>query len=124
MGWYGKEKEIVGFVFNFIFMMVNVGGIFLVILYGVNGVIIGGGKFYVVDINNHHKKRVESVKTIAYMMAERARYFKSSIELDPMPAFDRRIVHEYLSNAPDLKTESLGDGANRRVVIRYVSKEI
>jgi spoIIIJ-associated protein len=78
----------------------------------------------VVDINNHHKKRVESVKTIAYMMAERARYFKSSIELDPMPAFDRRIVHEHLSNAPDLKTESLGDGANRRVVIRYVSKEI
>jgi spoIIIJ-associated protein len=58
------------------------------------------------------------------MMAERARYFKSSIELDPMPAFDRRIIHEYLSTATDLKTESVGDGNKRRVMIRYVSKEL
>jgi spoIIIJ-associated protein len=78
----------------------------------------------VIDINNYHKKRVENVKTIAHMMAERARYFKSSIELDPMPAFDRRIIHEYLSTASDLKTESMGDGIKRRVVIKYVGKEI
>ncbi len=78
----------------------------------------------VIDINNYHRKRVENVKTVAYMMAERARYFKSSIELDPMPAFDRRIIHEYLSTATDLKTESTGDGAKRRVVIRYIGKEL
>lgn len=78
----------------------------------------------VIDINNYHKKRVENVKTVAHMMAERARYFKSSIELDPMPAFDRRIIHEYLSTATDLKTESVGDGNKRRVMIRYVSKEL
>ena len=54
------------------------------------------------------------------MMAERARYFKSSVEVDPMPAFERRIVHEFLSDAIDLKTESTGFGAKRRVVIKYV----
>ena len=54
------------------------------------------------------------------MMAERARYFKSSVEVDPMPAFERRIVHEFLSNATDLKTESTGFGHTRRVVIKYV----
>ncbi len=73
-----------------------------------------------VDIGGFQKKRVENVKAIAHMMAERARYFKSSIEVDPMTAFDRRIVHEFISNATDLKTESMGYGPSRRVVIKYI----
>lgn len=73
-----------------------------------------------VDINGFQKKRVESVRAIAHMMAERARYFKSNIEVDPMPAFERRIVHEFLADAEDLKTESEGEGHQRRVVIKYV----
>lgn len=54
------------------------------------------------------------------MMGERARYFKSSVEVDPMSAFERRVVHEFLSNASDLKTESMGFGPTRRVVIKYI----
>jgi spoIIIJ-associated protein len=73
-----------------------------------------------IDINGFQKKRVESVRAIAHMMGERARYFKSSIEVDPMSAFERRIVHEFLSNATDLKTESIGVGPSRRVVIKYI----
>lgn len=73
-----------------------------------------------VDINGFQKKRVENIHAIAHMMAERARYFKSNIEVDPMPAFDRRIVHEFLSDATDLKTESQGEGLSRRVVIKYI----
>lgn len=72
-----------------------------------------------IDINGFQKKRVENIHAVAHMMAERARYFKSSIEVDPMSAFDRRIVHEFLSDAVDLKTESLGEGLSRRVVIKY-----
>lgn len=75
-----------------------------------------------IDIGDFQKKRVENIKTIAHMMAERARYFKSNIEVDPMSAFDRRIVHEFLSNATDLKTESSGFGPTRRVVIKYVGE--
>lgn len=71
------------------------------------------------DINGFQKKRVESVRAIAHMMSERARYFKSNIEVDPMSAFERRIIHEFLSDAPDLKTESIGTGRSRRVVIKY-----
>lgn len=74
----------------------------------------------IIDINGFQKKRVENIRAIAHMMGERARYFKSSIEVDPMSAFDRRIVHEFLSNASDLKTESTGVGNTRRVVIKYV----
>lgn len=75
-----------------------------------------------IDINGFQKKRVENLKAVAHMMAERARYFKSSIEVDPMPAFERRIVHEFLSTAPDIKTESSGFGRNRRVVIKYIGE--
>ena len=73
-----------------------------------------------IDINGFQKKRVENVRAVAHMMAERARYFKSNIEVDPMPAFERRIVHEFLSDAADLKTESEGTGLGRRVVIKYI----
>ena len=73
-----------------------------------------------IDINGFQKKRIENIHAIAHMMAERARYFKSNIEVDPMPAFERRVVHEYLAEEEDLKTESEGIGPSRRVVIKYI----
>jgi predicted RNA-binding protein Jag len=72
-----------------------------------------------IDINGFQKKHVENIRAVAHMMSERARYFKSNIEVDPMSAFERRIVHEFLSEAADLKTESVGFGNSRRVVIKY-----
>lgn len=73
-----------------------------------------------IDINGFQKKRIDSVKAVAHMMAERARYFKSSISVDPMNAFDRRIVHEFLANEVDLETQSDGYGPTRHVVIKYI----
>ncbi len=73
-----------------------------------------------VDINGYQQKRFENLKNIAHMMAERARYFKSNIEVDPMPAYERRIVHMFLEGAKNIKTESEGYGPNRKVVIKYV----
>lgn len=75
---------------------------------------------FLIDINDFQKKRVDAIKAVAHMMAERARYFKSNIEVDPMSAFERRVVHEFLSEATDLQTESVGMGPTRRVVIKYV----
>ena len=80
---------------------------------------IQGGLGVLVDINGFQKKHIENIHTIAHMMAERARYFKSNIEIDPMSAFERRVVHEFLSGATDLETESKGEGPSRRVVIKY-----
>ena len=73
-----------------------------------------------IDINGYQKKKIESIHALAHMMAERARYFKSSIEIDPMSSFDRRVIHEFLADAVDLKTESVGEGLSRRVVIKYI----
>ena len=84
----------------------------------------GGGKPHglgvLIDINGFQKKHVENIRAVAHMMSERARYFKSNIEVDPMSAFERRIIHEFLSEATDLKTESVGTGRDRRVVIKYI----
>ena len=77
-----------------------------------------------IDVNGYQKKRFDSLKNIAHMMAERARYFKSNIEIDPMSAYERRIIHMFLEGAKDIKTESEGYGPNRRVVIKYVSDTI
>ena len=74
----------------------------------------------IIDINGFQKKHIENIRAIAHMMSERARYFKSNIEVDPMSAFERRIVHEFLSESSDLKTESMGMGRDRRVVIKYI----
>lgn len=71
------------------------------------------------DINGHQKERIDRIKTVAHMMAERARFFKSRIELDPMNAYERRIVHEYVSKHPDLASESAGSGRMRHVVISF-----
>lgn len=74
----------------------------------------------VLDINNFQQKKIDSLHALAHMMAERARYFKSSVSLDPMSAFERRIVHEFLANESDIKTESAGLERERHVVIRFV----
>ena len=74
----------------------------------------------VIDANDHEKKKIDNLRATAHMMAERARYFKSSVDIEPMAPHERRIVHEFLSEMPDLQTESQGEGANRHIVIKYI----
>lgn len=76
----------------------------------------------IIDINDYQKAKIEKIKTVAYMMAERARFFKSKVELEPMNAFERRIVHDFISKQEDLVSESFGFGKSRRVVIDYKNK--
>ena len=77
----------------------------------------------VVDANDFERRKIENIQTMAHMMAERARYFKSSIDMEPMLPYQRRIVHEFLAEEPDLVTESAGDGNERHVVIRFVDEK-
>lgn len=77
----------------------------------------------IIDVNDYQKSRIDKIKTTAYMMAERARFFKSKVELEPMNAFERRIVHEFVSTQNDLESESSGIGRSRRVVISYKEKD-
>jgi predicted RNA-binding protein Jag len=73
----------------------------------------------VIDANGHEKKKIDELRVTAHMMAERARYFKSSVAVEPMPAHERRIMHEFLAEMPDIETESEGMGEMRHIVIKY-----
>lgn len=75
--------------------------------------------FYV-DVNDYHAASLENLQNLAAIMGGRARSFKTDIELEPMSSYERMIVHSFFQDAPDLKTESVGEGEKRRVVIKYV----
>ncbi len=74
---------------------------------------------FMVDVNDYQKKRIDAIRTKAHMLAERARYFKSTVELDPMSSYERMIVHSEFTDVPDITTESLGFGKDRRVALKY-----
>jgi spoIIIJ-associated protein len=77
---------------------------------------------FLVDVNDYRAKQIKDLQNKALMMAERARSFQYDVELSPMTAYERLIVHTTLSSAPNVKTESQGEGRNRRVVIRYTAE--
>lgn len=78
---------------------------------------------FTIDVNNYQHDAVLKLQETAKGLAERARTLKYDVELNPMRAFDRMIVHAALSNEPHIKTESIGEGRERRIVIKYVSSE-
>ena len=56
------------------------------------------------------------------MLAERAKTFKSDIEMPPINAYERMLVHSMFINDREIKTESEGEGKTRRIIFRYASK--
>lgn len=74
---------------------------------------------FLVDVNDYRTKQIKDLQTKALMMAERARSFQYDVELTPMSAYERLIIHTTLQDAPNVRTESQGEGRSRRVVIKY-----
>jgi spoIIIJ-associated protein len=70
-----------------------------------------------VDVDNYKKHRFEDLRVLALNVAEQVKTNKTSFRLEPMPAFERRIIHVTLANHPSVMTESTGDGEYRKVVI-------
>jgi spoIIIJ-associated protein len=71
----------------------------------------------VVDVGNYRQRRQESLEGLARRMAERVRQSGRPLTLEPMGAYERRIVHLALRGDPTVYTESSGEGENRKVVI-------
>lgn len=87
-------------------------------------VVEGNASHFLVDVNEYRAKQIKDLQNKALMMAERARSFQYDVELSPMSSYERLIIHTALSDAPNIKTESQGEGRNRRVVIRYVGTTV
>lgn len=81
---------------------------------------IGEDVRIIIDINNLRGKNDDALKAKASIVADRARAFKKDMELEPMNSYERRVIHAYLEGSPFIKTESIGEGKERRLIIRYV----
>jgi len=73
------------------------------------------------DINDYKEAKYEKVVSIAKRLAKDVVRTKQDITLDPMPADERRMVHNALTGMPNIKTESVGEGAHRAICIRYIA---
>lgn len=71
----------------------------------------------VVDVENYRRRRYDDLRTLAINVAHQVKAQKKPFRLEPMPAFERRIVHLALANDPDVTTESVGEGEARKVMI-------
>jgi len=71
-----------------------------------------------VDVEHYHRRREESLRNLALRMADRVRQSRRPITLEPMPASERRIIHLALADSPHVQTLSVGQGEERKVVIR------
>lgn len=72
------------------------------------------------DVNNYRKAKEEYLKKMAQEAADDVLLFKTPKELSPMSSFERRVIHEEIAKRPGLVSESVGEGAERRIVIRYL----
>jgi spoIIIJ-associated protein len=74
-------------------------------------------KRVVVDAAGYRARREEVISERADRAAEKAISSGDEVELDPMSARERRIVHEHLKDRPEVETFSSGDDPHRRVVV-------
>ena len=72
------------------------------------------------DVNNYRRERERLITELAKAAAHKAILDKKEILLPAMNAYERRLVHLEIASHPDLKTESIGEGKERKVVIKPI----
>ena len=75
------------------------------------------------DIDGYKANRNQSIIDLANKTAEQAIKIERNIHLDPMNAYERRIVHTTLQDREDVTTESTGEGEKRHVVVKPLFKK-
>lgn len=71
----------------------------------------------IVDVEGYKSRHYEALRSLALRLAEQVRNTGQPVTLEPMPAFERRVVHLALSSFPDIVTQSVGNGTARKVVL-------
>lgn len=71
----------------------------------------------IIDIEGYKRHRWEALRALALRVADQVRLRRTQLALEPMPAFERRIIHLALADHPDVTTESTGEGEMRKVVV-------
>lgn len=79
-----------------------------------------GQEVYAIDVNNYRKERERLILELAKAAAQKAVTLKQEVRLPSMNAYERRLIHVELAIRPDVKTESIGEGRDRGVVIKPI----
>lgn len=74
-------------------------------------------KRVILDVSGWRKNKEADLESRAKAWAEEVLETKEEMALEPMPSWQRRIVHMVIQNTPGLKSESAGEGADRHLVI-------
>ena len=77
---------------------------------------------FLLDVNDYRKHRIELLRTLAKNIAKQALVEKITVTLQPMSAYERRIIHLALAEDPQISTESIGQGLERRIVVKPINK--
>jgi len=72
------------------------------------------------DVEGYKEKQVKRLERLAINLAKDCVRTKTDVHMDSMNAYERRIVHNKLSDFRGVKTESIGEEPNRHLVIKYV----
>ncbi len=70
-----------------------------------------------VDTENYRARREETLRKLANSMANKAVKYRKDMSLEPMNPYERRIIHAALQNHKYVKTKSVGEEPNRRIVV-------
>ncbi len=73
---------------------------------------------FIIDINSYKEKREKSLEYLAKKVAREVANTKIEAKLDSMNSYERRIIHNTLTNNKKVYTESEGEEPNRYVVIK------
>ena len=74
------------------------------------------------DIGGYRSNRARQLEILATKTAKEVVKTKVAVKLQPMNSYERRIIHEKLSDWRDVYTESEGEGENRAIVIKPKTK--
>lgn len=73
---------------------------------------------FILDVNSYRQQKNQSVIQQAQAAAEEALSQHRSVIMKPMSTYERRIVHLELSKNPRLSTESVGEGEERKIIVK------
>ena len=73
----------------------------------------------ILDAENYRIRHEESLVRMAYTVADRVRESRSSVLLEPMNPFDRRLVHTTLNDILDVETKSEGNGLYKQIRVYF-----
>ncbi len=76
-----------------------------------------------IDIEAYRKKREETLRALARRMAAKALRNRRSVMLEPMSAYERRIIHSEIQGIEGVSTNSIGSDNNRKIVIFLTDKK-